>query len=140
MVGPELRALLIQLGQALKAMPPDQIEVADATAAAAEDLVKAATMDKPNKIRLRLLVEALIYTAKEAGAAAQAALSNAGECPECGGIKPPVVIAGPFWVLAQTDCRSRTQTRRCRPRTEPAAASRRHVVTIASVAPCSSVD
>ena len=62
------------------------------------------------------------------------------ECPECGGIKRPVVIAGPYWMLARTVCRSHARTRRCRLRTEPAAANRRPVATIASVVPCSSVD
>ena len=62
------------------------------------------------------------------------------ECPECGGIKRPVVIAGPYWMLARTVCRSHARTRRCRRRTEPAAANRRPVATIASVVPCSSVD
>jgi hypothetical protein len=62
------------------------------------------------------------------------------ECPECGGIRRRVVISGPYWMLPRMYCRSPIQTRRCRPRTEPAAASRRRVATTASAVPCSSVD
>ena len=46
-----------------------------------------------------------------------------GERPECGGIRRPMVIAGPYWMLPRTDCRSHARTRRCRPHIEPAAAS-----------------
>jgi hypothetical protein len=71
----ELQALLEQLGEALKPVPPEKVEDAEATASAAEDLVKEAAKDKPNKSRLRTLGDGLIATAKAVGAAAPAALS-----------------------------------------------------------------
>src|SRR4051812_27600207 len=62
------------------------------------------------------------------------------ECPRCGGIKRPVAIGGPYWVSAQIDCRDQVRAHRCRPHTEPAAASRRPFATSASAAACSSCD
>ena len=53
----ELQALLKQLGDALRPVPPEKVEAAEATASTAEDLVKEAAKDKPNKSRLRSLGE-----------------------------------------------------------------------------------
>jgi hypothetical protein len=53
------------------------VEDAEATGAAAEDLLKEAAKDRPNKSRLRSLGEGLISTAKAIGSAAPAALSIA---------------------------------------------------------------
>ena len=73
----ELQALLKQFGEALKPVPPEKVEDAEATASAAEDLVKEAAKDKPNKSRLRSLGDALLATTKAVGAAAPTALSIA---------------------------------------------------------------
>jgi hypothetical protein len=48
----ELQALLQKLGEHLKAVPPDKVEDAEAVSAGAEDLMKEAAKDKPNKSRL----------------------------------------------------------------------------------------
>jgi hypothetical protein len=73
----ELQALLKQLGEALRPVPPEQVEDAEATAAAAEDLVKEAANDNPTPSRLRSLGDMLVGAAKAVGAAAPAALSIA---------------------------------------------------------------
>jgi hypothetical protein len=73
----ELPALPQQLADVLKPVPTGKEDDAEATGAAAEDLVKEAAKDKPNKTRLRSLGEVLVSTAKTRGAAAPAALSIA---------------------------------------------------------------
>lgn len=73
----ELKALLQQLGEALKPVPPEKVEDAEATASAAEALVTEAAKDKPNKSLLRRLGGMLVDTTKAVGAAAPAALSVA---------------------------------------------------------------
>jgi hypothetical protein len=60
-------------------VPPEKREEAEATSAAAEDLVKASANDKPDKTRLRSLGQALLSTTKALGAAAPTALSIAGK-------------------------------------------------------------
>ena len=73
----ELQALLKQFGEALKPVPPEKVKDANATASAAEDLVKEAAKDQPNKSRLRLLGDGLLEAVKAVGTAAPAALSIA---------------------------------------------------------------
>jgi hypothetical protein len=75
----ELQALLQKLGEHLKAAPPDKVEDAEAVSAGAEDLVKEAAKDKPNKSRLRSLGTALVDMAKAVGSAAPQAVSLAGQ-------------------------------------------------------------
>ncbi|MGB9649186.1 MAG: hypothetical protein WCB44_29350 [Stellaceae bacterium] len=58
-------------------MPPEKVEDAEAVSASAEDLVKEAAKDKPNKSRLRSLGTALVDMAKAVGTAAPTAVSMA---------------------------------------------------------------
>src|SRR5216684_2823346 len=74
----ELQALIGQLGEALKTIPPDKKDDADALGASAEDLMKEASKEAPNKSRLRSLGESLLGMAKTVGAAAPAVISIAG--------------------------------------------------------------
>ena len=60
-----------------------------------------------------------------------------GECPETGGITPPLPVAGLGSRPAQTAGRTPNRARRCRPHSEPGAEDRRLVATIASAAICS---
>ena len=62
------------------------------------------------------------------------------DCPEIGGIMPPWQIPGLVWRARQTGGRIQNRAFRCRPRSEPGAADRRHIGTIASVATCSFSD
>jgi hypothetical protein len=93
----ELQALLQKLGDHLKEVPPEKVEDAEAVSASAEDLVKEAAKDKPNKSRLRLLGIALVDMAKTVGTAAPAAVSLAGKIVDLvekisgGGGGPPSV-------------------------------------------------
>jgi hypothetical protein len=73
----ELQALLQQLQDALKSVPPEKVDDAEAVGASAEDLLKETAKEKPNPSRLRGLGAALIEAAKMVGAAAPAALSIA---------------------------------------------------------------
>ena len=73
----ELQALLQQLADALKTVPPDRVEDAEAVGASAEDILKESAKDQPNKSRLRSLATAFTATAKTIGAAAPAVLSIA---------------------------------------------------------------
>jgi hypothetical protein len=73
----ELQALLQKLGEHLKEVPPEKVEDAEAVSASAEDLVKEAAKDKPNKSRLRSLGTALVDMAKAVGTAAPTAVSMA---------------------------------------------------------------
>jgi hypothetical protein len=73
----ELQALLQKLGEHLKEVPAEKVEDAEAVSASAEDLVKEAARDKPNKSRLRSLGTALVNTAKAVGTAAPTAVSMA---------------------------------------------------------------
>jgi hypothetical protein len=73
----ELQSLLQKLGEHLKAVPPEKVEDAEAVSTSAENLVKEAAKDKPNKSLLRALGTALVDTAKAVGAAAPAAVSLA---------------------------------------------------------------
>lgn len=75
----ELQALLQKLGEHLKEVPPEKVEDAEAVSASAEDLVKEAAKDKPNKSRLRSLGTTLVEMAKAVGSAAPAAVSLAGQ-------------------------------------------------------------
>ena len=72
-----LQALLQQLADALKTVPPDRVEDAEAVGASAEDILKESAKDQPNKSRLRSLATAFTETAKTIGAAAPAVLSIA---------------------------------------------------------------
>src|SRR5690349_63233 len=73
----ELKALLQQLQEALKQVPPDKVKEAEAVGESAQDLVKEAAKEEPNKSRLRSFGEMLVSTAKAVGAAAPAALGIA---------------------------------------------------------------
>ena len=72
-----LQALLQQLADALKTVPPDRVEDAEAVGASAEDILKESAKDQPNKSRLRSLATAFTETVKTIGAAAPAVLSIA---------------------------------------------------------------
>src|SRR5271163_140916 len=73
----ELQALLQQLADALKGVPPARVEDAEAVGASAEDILKESAKDQPNKSRLRSLATAFTETVKTIGAAAPAVLSIA---------------------------------------------------------------
>jgi predicted membrane metal-binding protein len=73
----ELQTLLQKLGDHLKNVPREKVEDAEAMSASAEDLVKEAAKDKPNKSRLRSLGTSLVDMAKVVGTAAPAAISLA---------------------------------------------------------------
>lgn len=70
----ELQSLLQKLGEHLNEVPPEKAEEAEAIAATAEDLVKEAAKDKPNKSRLRSLGIALVDFAKAIGSAVPAVI------------------------------------------------------------------
>ncbi|HEV2546014.1 MAG TPA: hypothetical protein VGU20_01625 [Stellaceae bacterium] len=72
-----LQALLQQLGEGLKTVPPEKMDDANATAASAEDLLKEAGKPTPNKSRLRLLGDALLGGARALGSAAPTVISTA---------------------------------------------------------------
>src|SRR5271166_2244884 len=84
--------------------------------------------------RVQDAIKLVFEKVEELGSARQALR----ECPESGGITPPSAMAAWRSRPAQTGCRIPIQAHRCRPHTEPAAASRRLVETIASAATCSS--
>jgi hypothetical protein len=65
---------------------------------------------------------------------------QAGECPETGGITPPLPVVGLGSRPAQTGGRAPNRARRCKPHSEPGAEDRRLFATIASAAICSFVD
>jgi hypothetical protein len=71
-------ALLGQLGEALKTIPPDKKEDAEALGASAEDLMKEASKESPNKSRLHALGKGLLDMAGTVGAAAPIVISIAG--------------------------------------------------------------
>ena len=74
----QLQALIGQLAETVKAIPPESKDDAEALGASAEDLMKEASKEAPNKSRLRALGESLLGMARTVGAAAPAALSIAG--------------------------------------------------------------
>jgi len=63
-----------------------------------------------------------------------------GDCPEIGGIMPPLQIRAVGWRTPQIVGRTLIRAFRCRPRSGPGAGDRRLAGTIASVATCSSAD
>jgi ElaB/YqjD/DUF883 family membrane-anchored ribosome-binding protein len=73
----ELQTLIAQLGKVLEATPQEKKEEAEAVSASAEDLMKEASKQIPNKSRLRSLGESLVGMAKTIGAAAPAAITIA---------------------------------------------------------------
>jgi hypothetical protein len=73
----ELQTLIGQLGKALEAAPQEKKEEAEAVSASAEDLMKEASKQTPNKSRLRSLGESLLSMAKTVGAATPAAIGIA---------------------------------------------------------------
>jgi hypothetical protein len=73
----KLQSLLQQLADSLSGVPAEKTDDAEAVAASAEDLVKAAAQDKPNPSRLRALGTTLVTTAQQLATAAPAALSIA---------------------------------------------------------------
>jgi hypothetical protein len=73
--GRELQTLLQQLHDALKTVPREKVDDANAVGTSAEDLLQESAKDKPNPSRLRGFGATLIETAKVIGAAAPATLS-----------------------------------------------------------------
>ena len=117
----------------------DRAHVMQADLATAEAEGDALTIETAE---LTVQVKAAKAEAREAQdrAAELRQADAARERPESGGITQLLLTAALRWRLAQTGGRIPSQARRCRPHTEPAAAGRRLVETIASVGPCSSAD
>jgi hypothetical protein len=74
----ELQSLLQQLGDALRSVPTEKVQDAEAVSGSAEDLVREASKETPDASRLRSLGQTLVGLAKTVDAAAPAAVSLAG--------------------------------------------------------------
>jgi hypothetical protein len=74
----QLQALIGQLAETVRAVPPESKDEVEALGASAEDLMKEASKEAPNKSRLRALGASLLGMAGTVGAAAPAALAIAG--------------------------------------------------------------